>query len=118
MKIFCLCLLTASLLSGCGEKSDKPAAGTTNATGPGSSPLTAPVDYLRAAGKAQQSAVKTVDTASLNQAIQLFNVEKGRNPKDLNELVEQKFIPQIPPAPAGTKLVYDAVAGKVSVVKE
>src|SRR2546421_12824056 len=103
------------LLVGCGEKSNQPTAGTTNSTS--GSVLTAPVDYLRAAGKAQQSAVKTVDTASLNQAIQLFNVEKGRNPKDLDELVREKFIPQIPAAPYGTKLVYDAGAGKVSVVK-
>src|SRR6266571_8659876 len=118
MKIFCLSVLTVTLLVGCGEKSDKPAPGATNAANTGGSPLTAPVDYLRAAGKAQQSAVKTVDTTSLNQAIQLFNVEKGRNPKDLNELVQEKFIPQIPAAPYGTKLVYDAGAGKVSVVKE
>src|SRR5436190_19855217 len=118
MKIFCLSALAVTLLLGCGEKSDKPAPGDTNAANTGGSPLTAPVDYLRAAGKAQQSAVKTVDTTSLNQAIQLFNVEKGRNPKDLNELVAQKFIPRIPDAPYGTKLVYDAEAGKVSVVKQ
>jgi len=106
------------LLLGCGQTSDKPATATTNAASTSGGLLTAPVDYLRAAGNAQQRAVKTVDTSSLNQAIQLFNVEKGRNPKDLNELVEQKFIPQIPPAPAGTKLVYDSESGKVSVVKQ
>jgi len=62
--------------------------------------LTAPVDYIKAAGnKAENVAIKTIDTTSLNQAVQLFNVDKGRNPKDLNELVEQKYIPQIPPAP-------------------
>jgi len=118
MKTFYFAVVPLSLFLGCGQKTDQSSAGTTNATGGGSSPLTAPVDYLRAAGKAQQSAVKTVYTASLNQAIQLFNVEKGRNPKDLNELVEQKFIPQIPAAPYGTKIVYDAQSGKVSVVKQ
>ena len=117
MRIYCFSLLAALLLLGCDQKSQSPGAGT-NTSSSGGSVLTAPVDYLRAAGKAQQSAVKTVDSASLNQAIQLFNVEKGRNPKDLNELVQEKFIPQIPAAPYGTKLVYDAVAGKVSVVKE
>src|SRR2546427_3666198 len=118
MKVYCLSVLTASLLLGCGQKSDQPATPTTNPASAGGSPLTAPVDYLRAVGKAQQSAVKTVDTTSLNQAIQLFNVEKGRNPKDLNELVAQKFIPRIPDAPYGMKLDYDAQAGKVSVVKQ
>jgi hypothetical protein len=117
MKIYFFSLLSAVFLSGCDQKSQSSGGGTTKSSS-GGSVLTAPVDYLRAAGKAQQSAVKTVDTASLNQAIQLFNVEKGRNPKDLNELVQEKFIPQIPAAPYGTKIVYDSAAGKVTVVKE
>src|SRR6266550_1590750 len=110
MKISCLLILTTLSLSGCGEKSYK-AAGTASKSSSGN-PLDAPADYLRGVTKAQQSAVKTVDTASLNQAIQLFNVDKGRNPKDLDELVQQKFIPQIPAAPYGYKLVYDAGSGK------
>lgn len=115
----CLCILaTGLLLTGCGEKSNPPGQATNAAASSGSSPLTAPVDYLGAVGKAQQSAVKTVDTASLNQAIQLFNVDKGRNPKDLNELVQEKFIPKLPAAPYGMKLEYDAQTGKVKVVKE
>jgi len=48
----------------------------------------------------------------------LFNVENGRNPKDLSELVEKKFVPKIPDAPRGMKLDYDAAAGKVKVVQE
>ena len=80
--------------------------------------MSAPADYVGALGKAQQGAVKTVDTTSLNQAIQLFNVDQGRNPKDLNELVEKKFIPKIPDAPRGMKLEYDAGAGKAKVVPE
>src|SRR5437016_3059290 len=116
MKIACFLAVTSVLLlAGCGEKSSPPTQ-TTNASSSGGSPLTAPVDYLNAMGKAQQSAVKTVDTTSLDQAIQLFNVDQGRNPKDLNELVEKKYIPQLPKPPYGTKLEYDAVAGKVTVV--
>ena len=108
----------AVLLLGCGQDSNKSAAGATNAGGSSGGVLTAPVDYLRAAGNAQKSAIKTVDTASINRAIQMFNVEKGRNPKDLNELVQEKFMPQLPPAPAGMKLVYDADSGKVSVAPQ
>ena len=104
------------VLSGCGEKSNP--ASPTNAAASGGSLLTAPVDYLGAAAKAQQSAVKTIDTTSLDKAIQLFAVDKGRNPKDLNELVQEKFIPQIPNPPYGTKLVYDATSGTVKVVKQ
>jgi hypothetical protein len=110
--------LAASLLiAGCSGNTDKSGT-TTNTTSSGSSPANAPAGYLGALGKAQQTAVKTVDTASLNQAIQMFNVDKGRYPKDLNELVQEKVIPQIPEAPYGSKLVYDAQAGKVKVVKE
>jgi hypothetical protein len=114
---FCLSLAASLLLIGCGDKSDKPGS-STSADSSGGGLLTAPVDYLGAAAKAQQSAVKTVDTVSLNQAIQMFGADHGRNPKDLSELVEQKYIPQIPTPPYGTKIVYDADSGKVQVVKQ
>lgn len=114
MKARLVLLSSLLVLAGCGEKSTN---STTNTTSSSGSPLTAPVDYLAAAAKAQQSAVKTVDVTSLDKAIQLFNVDQGRNPKDLNELVP-KYIPQMPVPPYGTKLVYDANSGKVTVVKE
>jgi hypothetical protein len=105
----------ALLLTACGDKSSSPSGGSTNASG---SLVTAPVDYLNAAVKAEQKAVKVVDTTSLNQAVQLFNVDKGRNPKDLNELVEQRYIPKLPDVPYGNKLDYDANSGRVTVVKQ
>ena len=111
---FMLCVL----LPGCGEKSDKTASATNAASTSGSSPLTAPADYLGAMGKAKQNAIKTADTAQINQAIQMYNTEHGKNPKDLNELVEEKYLPHIPEAPYGMKLQYDPVSGKVSVVKQ
>lgn len=83
-----------------------------------SNPVTAPVDYVGTAVKQQQKAIKSVDTTALNQAVQLFNVQEGRYPKDLNELVEKKYIGKLPDAPAGMKLSYDATAGKVTVEKE
>jgi outer membrane murein-binding lipoprotein Lpp len=115
MKARLVLISSLLVLAGCGDKSTS--STTTNTTSSSGSPLTAPVDYLAAAAKAQQSAVKTVDVTSLDKAIQLFNVDQGRNPKDLNELVP-KYIPQMPVPPYGTKLVYDANAGKVTVVKE
>ena len=110
MKLSCAAILIL-LLVGCGEKSSSPSNSSGN-------PLNAPGDYLNAAGKGQQHAIKTVDTAALNQAIQMFQVDKGRFPKDLDELVKEKFIPKIPEAPAGMKITYDATAGTVKVVKE
>jgi hypothetical protein len=110
--------------AGCGEKAASPAARSTNAPVKGSpnassdNPLTAPADYLGALGNGQKKALKTVDVASLNQAIQMFNVQEGRYPKDLNELVASKLINQIPAAPYGMKLDYDANSGKISVVNQ
>ena len=115
----CLILVTSALfLAGCGDKPAAPATPATNTSTSSGSPLTAPVDYLAAVGKGQQNAIKTVDIASLTQAIQLFNVDHGRNPKDLNELVQEKFIREIPAAPYGMKIVYDPNSGKVTVVKQ
>ncbi len=113
------CLLAAVLLlAGCGENSGQaPAKSGTNATR-SSSPPNASADYLGTMIKAQQSAVKTVDSTSLDKAIQMFQVEKGRNPKDLDELVKEKYIPKIPPVPNGMKIVYDAAAGTVKVVPQ
>src|SRR5262249_49133105 len=71
-----VCLLAVLLLAGCGGKSDKSPTAT-NSTSSGGNPLNAPADYLRGLKKAEDSAVKTVDTSRLTQAIQLFNVEKG-----------------------------------------
>jgi len=111
-----LCLLVGLSFAGCGKQADPPTAATNSTSG--GNPLTAPVDYLGAIDKAQKTAVKTIDTAALNQAIQLFNAQEGRNPKDLKELVEQKYIGEIPAAPYGMKIVYDATSGQVKVVKQ
>jgi hypothetical protein len=98
---------------GCGDKSSS-SAGTTNAN----NPLTAPVDYLGAIDQAQRHAVKTVDAASINQAIQLFQAEHGRFPKDLNELVQERYLPHIPQAPHGTRIVYDANVGQARIIRQ
>ena len=115
-------LLSALLLTACGSKSGPEASGDkTNAQSSAGNPLTAPVDYLGAVVKARKDADTTIakiDTASLNQAITMFNAEKGRFPKDLNELVQGQYIPRVPTPPQGMQLSYDPQSGKVSVVKK
>src|SRR5262245_27454071 len=111
-----LSLFAALVLVGCGDQSSK-SGQSTNAASSGN-PVTAPVDYLGAITKGEQSAVKTIDTSSISKAIQLFQVEKGRYPNDLNELVQEKFLPRIPETPYGTKLDYDPTTGQVKVVKQ
>ncbi|MBI2925287.1 MAG: hypothetical protein HYY24_06230 [Verrucomicrobia bacterium] len=114
-----LLLVCAGLaLSGCGKKDQAAAPKPTNSPAATGNPITAPVDYLGAVSKGQKSAIKTIDTASLNQAIRLFQVEEGRFPKDLNELVTEKYLPALPAAPYGMKIVYDPALGEVKVVRQ
>lgn len=108
-------LALSTLLTGCGDKSSPPAQAT-NETG--GSVLTAPVDHLGAMARAEQSAVKTIDTASLKSAIQMFQADQGSLPKDLNELVQKKYLAKIPATPFGTRLDYDPATGEVKVVKQ
>lgn len=122
MKNLIPALLSALLVTACGSKSGPEApADKTNAQSSAGNPLTAPVDYLGAVVKARKDADTTImkiDTASLNQAITMFNAEKGRFPKDLNELVKEQYIPRLPTTPEGMALSYDPQSGKVSVVKK
>jgi hypothetical protein len=110
-------ILLGSLLAGCGEKPSAPAK-SDSASDSASDAAAAPADYLKSAAKSQKSAIKAVDTVALNKAIELFFVQEGRFPKDLDEMVEKGLISKIPPAPAGMKIVYDAKDGLVTVEKE
>ena len=106
-------IVAAGLLAGCGGKSDSGAQGTntvnvaTNGFG----------GYVKSLGEAQKTADKTIDVTSINKAIQLFNVQEGRNPKDLQELVPG-YMAKIPDAPYGSKIVYDQNSGTVKVIQQ
>ena len=110
--------ILAAFITGCGNNSSTSTPADTNTNTSATTPASAPAGYLGALGNAQQLAVKTVDTARINEAIQMFQAEKGRFPKDLNELVQAQYLPKIPPAPVGMKLDYDPTTGKVSVVRQ
>ncbi len=111
MKLHCGLILIAigALAVGCDKNS--------NSSSSSGNPLTAPVDYLGATIKAQQGATKAIDLVSVNQAIQLFNAQEGRNPKDLDELVTSHYLAQLPTPPRGMKLDYDLAQGKVKMVQ-
>ena len=110
---FFISIVAAALLAGCGGKSGSSAQGTnsvntaTNGFG----------GYVKSLGEAQKAADKTIDVTSINQEIQLFNVQEGRNPKTLQELVPN-FMAKIPDAPSGYKIIYDAAKGEVNVVQQ
>ncbi len=78
----------------------------------------APVKYIGAAVTNQQIATKTIDLVALNQEVQLFNVQEGRLPKSLDELVAKQYVGQLPVPPFGSKLVYDAGQGKVTLAPQ
>lgn len=110
-------LVAVLAAAGCKPSGGSQADSSTSNSSSGSV-LQAPADYIGALGKAKQTAGKTVDVASLNQAIGLFQVDKGRFPKDLDELVQDKYIEKMPPVPYGMKLDYDATTGTVKVVSQ
>lgn len=114
MKIQLLILsMLAIVVVGCDDQSEPASGGSSS-----DSVLSAPADYVGAAAKAHQSATKTVDTLALSSAIQLFAGEQGRYPTDLNELVSKKYIREIPKAPVGMDIQYDAKSGTVKVVQK
>jgi hypothetical protein len=76
-----------------------------------------PADVNNPLVNAKRTADKTIDVSFLNQAVQLFNVQEGRLPKSLDELVP-KYVAKIPDVPLGYKLNYDAGSGTVSVVRQ
>jgi hypothetical protein len=114
--------LSLALLAGCGERSpsssDTSAASSTSVSDNSSgNPVTAPVDYLGAVAQGRQSALKTIDTAQLKQAIQNFQATEDRPPASLDELVAKGHLRQLPAPPPGMKLQYDPKTGAVSIVK-
>lgn len=107
------------LLAGCGDNNPPKTAQATNATPNYASgnPLTAPGDYLGAVVQAQKYSEKVIDVSYINQDIQMFNASEGRYPKDLQEMVPD-YLPKIPAAPYGYKIVYDTNTHTVNVVKQ
>jgi stage V sporulation protein SpoVS len=110
-------LAGALVVIGCGkeqkpEQPPAPAAPVQSASQPNRD------GYLGTLVRGQKTAVKGIDTAALNQEVQLFNVQEGRLPKDLNELVAKQYLGKLPEAPVGMRLNYDAVQGKVTVVPQ
>jgi hypothetical protein len=113
-----LLVLGGMILSGCGN--DNSGNSSTNtvtntASAPAANPNN-PMNYLGTLAAADKLAVKTVDVASLNKALEQFNVQEGRFPKDLTELVPA-YIAHVPDAPFGYKLDYNPTSGEVKVVK-
>lgn len=116
-KSFILLLAMAGLCVACKKSSDTTSA-TTNPPAASGNPITAPVDYLGAVAKAKKSTDAKLETASLKKAIDLFNAQEGRYPKDLNELVRPEYLSRLPQPPAGMKFDYNPATGEVKTVPQ
>jgi hypothetical protein len=111
-------LLTALSLAAaaCNKKPESQQSLLTNNNS--GNPITAPVDYLGAVNQARKTAVRKIDLASLQNAIQLFNGQEDRFPRDLNELAQKHYIQSIPELPAGSRFVYNPATGELRVVRQ
>jgi len=110
-------LILTSCVVGCGDPSSRPSDPATNTAVAGHG-IAAPVEYVKSVAEARHSAVKTVDVTALKKAIDLFNVQEGRFPRELNELINRKYIPEMPVPPVGSRISYDAQAGSVKIVQQ
>ena len=102
MKMNWIISLTLALgLCACGgtseaPKDEKPEKEKSTSSG---NPLTAPVDYIGAVGKAKKVSEKRVNLANIQNAIKQFQAVEGRYPKTLNELVTEGYFPRAPRPP-------------------
>jgi hypothetical protein len=101
------------VLAGCGNNQGGSSQTNSASTGAPSAPSG---NYLDTLANSQDRAVGVVDIASITQAVQVFNANEGRYPKDLAELVTNKLISEIPPTPRGKRLNYNAATGEVKLV--
>lgn len=115
-------MLGLALLVGTGCGVERKDEATENAPGQASggtksgNPLTAPVDYLGAVGKAQRQAAVVVDLSNLQNAVRTFEAGEGRLPGRLEEVVEEGYLPRLPMPPAGQRFRYDPRTGVVGLV--
>ena len=104
-------------LCACGGSSETPKDETPEkeeSTSAGN-PLTAPLDYVGAVGKAKKVSEKRVNLANIQNAIKQFQAVEGRYPKALKELVTEGYFPRPPSPPRGMRYVYNPKTGQVGV---
>lgn len=111
------CLFLVLGLAGCGPQESESTSGDTNQTN-AANPITAPVDYVGAVGRAAQHSEKVIDTVQISNAIRQFHAVEDRYPKDLNELVSLGYLVSVPQMPAGQRIEYNPNTGQVRVVRQ
>ncbi|MCM8777644.1 MAG: hypothetical protein NC905_05225 [Candidatus Omnitrophica bacterium] len=78
-------------------------------------PFNAIEKYGGVMGTAMKKSKAMDDVLYLKNKINTFQVQEGRYPYSLNELVEKKYIDRLPEPPKGMSFRYDPSTGNVSV---
>jgi len=105
-KIFCIALaLLVSLGMASCKKKEKPADGLT--------PMNALEKYGGVMGSALKKSKAMDDVLYMKNKINTFQIQEGRYPYSLNELVEKKYLEKLPEPPKGATFHYDASSGTV-----
>ncbi len=78
-------------------------------------PLNAPMKYGETMGKAIKKAKAMDEILYLKNKINTFQIQEGRYPNSLEELVEKGYIEKLPEPPEGMKFYYNPKTGNVEV---
>ncbi len=114
--LFCL----SFYFMGCGSKDESPPSNKPAQTKPAStsnnSVLAAPVTYIETVIHTGETTKGKLELITFQKAIEAFQLEEGRNPASMDELVQKLYIKTIPQPPAGQTFSYDAEKGVVKLV--
>ena len=75
-----------------------------------------PANYVRGALESGDKAKGKLGIVTLERGIKTFQIQEGKNPASLQQLVKKGFVSSVPPAPVGKKYSYNAKTGKVKIV--
>ena len=78
-------------------------------------PFNAVEKYGGVMGTALKKSKAMDDVLYLKNKINTFQIQEGRYPSSLNELVEKKYIEELPQPPKGMTFHYDPSTGSVDV---
>jgi len=77
--------------------------------------INAPGEYGKVMSRALKKTKSLDNLMILKNKINTFQIQEGRYPSSLNELVEKKYIEKLPQPPEGMKYYYDSSNGKIDV---
>lgn len=103
----CALLIAVSLMMGACKRKENSADELT--------PMNALEKYGGVMGSALKKSKAMDDVLYMKNKINTFQIQEGRYPYSLNELVEKKYLEKMPEPPKGATFHYDASTGKVEV---